>query len=275
MLYIENLEKKYKQKKVLREVTLSADTSLIIGLIGDNGSGKTTLLKLIAGFIKDYTGTIRKESSCVSSIEYPTFFENLTVAENLLVLSQLQNKKSGIEEILQEVSLWEQRDKKFKDLSLGMKQKLAVARMLLSDSQIFLLDEPFNGLDVHAKKMLKELILSLKKKNKLIIVSSHILEELGEISDIVWFLKDGKVKNIIDLDSRYRIYKVKIQHVDIEKLKDFDYRIIKQSEAYTTIQIQIVKQDVVGVLKELLAHNVDVIEYVDITNKLENYMLEE
>lgn len=275
MLYIENLVKKYGQKRVLNNVTLKVDQALIIGLIGDNGSGKTTLLKTIAGLITDYSGVIRKSSSCVSSIEYPIFFENLTVEQNLIVLSKFQDKIHKIEDILCEVGLLEHKGKKFKDLSLGMKQKLTVARMLMSDSRIFLLDEPFNGLDVHAKKKLKEIILNLKLKNKLVIVSSHILSELGEISDIVWFLKDGKVKNIINLDSTTRKYKVKLNTRDIAQLLDYDYEVIYEDNLFTTIQMSVSTKEVTNVLKELLVRNVEVVEYVDVTSKLENYMMED
>ena len=182
---ISNLRKMYGKQIILNNISVEASKGQIIGLVGNNGSGKTTLLKCISNLIVDYQGEIELDGKLAFSIESPTFYDDLTVFTNLTLFSELAgSQKVSIEEALQQVKLKDAKNKKFKQLSLGMKQKLSIARILLDNSDIILLDEPFNGLDILTKEQLKELMIMLRSRGKLLIVSSHILEELGEMKVI-------------------------------------------------------------------------------------------
>lgn len=168
MITIQNLVKKYHNKKILNNVNLSINSPAIIGIIGGNGAGKTTLLKCISQLITDYSGTIHLQDRVTFSIEYPAFFENVSLKDNLEILEQLISNRSDVttKEALHYVGLDGHENKKFKELSLGMKQKLVIARMMLSNDTIYLMDEPFNGLDIHSSNDLKNLIQSLRDKGR-------------------------------------------------------------------------------------------------------------
>ena len=219
-----NLRKIYGKQIILNNISVEASKGQIIGLVGNNGSGKTTLLKCISNLIVDYQGEIELDGKLAFSIESPTFYDDLTVFTNLKLFSELAgSKKVNIEEVLNQVKLKDAKNKKFKQLSLGMKQKLSIARILLDNADIILLDEPFNGLDILTKEQLKELMIMLRSKGKLLIVSSHILEELGEISEreiskvllismmIIEFIKSWFLKILL----YERCFKKIIMHVGV------------------------------------------------------------
>jgi len=287
LLVIKQFSKMYKQNVVINDLNASVSKPMIIGLIGDNGAGKTTLLKCIAKFIKKYDGTIETAASITSSIETPAFFENLTVAQNLKFIEKLMNRssKKSIEQALTYVGLNNHANKKFRELSLGMKQKLVIARMMLSDSDIFLLDEPFNGLDVTAKKELLKILKRLKKDDKMLIVSSHILDELSEVSDIVWYLKDGKLIQNIDLHTTARKYNILVksklnnQSITDKELTQIglelgvNLRIVSKTEKVILLKTTIFKDDICSKLNGLINKKIEVIEYYDVTNKLDDYMI--
>lgn len=208
---ISHLKKSYGGKVVLDDISLESSAGQIIALVGNNGSGKTTLMKCIANLIVDYQGNIELDGSLSFAIENPSFYDEFSVQDNLRVFAALMGRKDfNCDKLLHQVSLDEAKNKKFKQLSLGMKQKLNIARILLSNSEIILLDEPFNGLDVLTIKQLKDTILSLRSQGKSLVISSHILDELGEIADIVWYLKKGKIQKIVNFNDNLRIYNVKI-----------------------------------------------------------------
>ena len=188
---ISNLRKMYGKQIVLNNISVEASKGQIIGLVGNNGSGKTTLLKCISNLIVDYQGEIELDGKLAFSIESPTFYDDLTVFTNLTLFSELAgSQKVSIEEALQQVKLKDAKNKKFKQLSLGMKQKLSIARILLDNSDIILLDEPFNGLDILTKEQLKELMIMLRSRGKLLVISKALLISMMTIGFIKsWFLK--------------------------------------------------------------------------------------
>lgn len=275
---ISHLRKSYGKQIVLDDISIETAPGQIIGLVGNNGSGKTTLMKCMANLIVDYQGMITSDSSIAFMIENPSFYDGLSVQDNLRVFTALGGKgKADYTSVLKQVGLLEARDKKFKQLSLGMKQKLSIARMLLSESNIILLDEPFNGLDTLTKEHIKELIIMLRSQGKCVIVSSHILEELGEIADVIWYLRKGKIQKVFNLQDTYRIYRLVVKRVaDVQKVVPSVYKILgcKHSENTLTIRVQIPSEDISLFLKLLIEQGVEVLEYYDSTNDIKELILE-
>lgn len=200
---IKNLEKSYKGKKVLQNISLSIPTQTCYSLLGINGAGKSTLMKIMTGIVVRYQGEIYFKDQLItrsdlhhigSLIEGPAFYGNLTAFENLkLVCLQEQLNQLLISPTLEQVGLSITNRDKVKNYSLGMKQRLGIAMALLKNPDLLVLDEPFNGLDPYGveeiKRFLKELILN----GKTVIISSHILAELENITDKVGIIHQGKI----------------------------------------------------------------------------------
>lgn len=228
---IKNIEKKIKEKYILRGINLNFEGGDIVGVIGDNGSGKTTLMKIIGNIDRETAGEIllnnedmkvalvRLDIHIGILIESPALYNNITGEENLYVkYATSRNKhinKRKVKNIMKEVGLNSISDKKVKTYSLGMKQKLAIAVALVDNPQILVLDEPHNGLDPKGVKIIKEILKKRSNENTIIIISSHLLDEVYDICNKFILLDNGKVKvEIIKED----LIKNKIS------LKDFYYK---------------------------------------------------
>jgi len=135
-------------------------------------------------------------------IETPKFYENLTGRKNLQVIAELYGKKakSRVDEVLEIVEMKDAGDKKVKEYSMGMKQRLGIARAFLNDPQLIILDEPTNGLDPYGMKSIRELIIKLTKKyNKTFIVSTHLLNEVELMCNKVGIIHNGSLIEEIDM----------------------------------------------------------------------------
>lgn len=207
MITVSNISKSFKNNEVLKNVNMQLKEGNIYGLNGRNGTGKSVLLKIICGLYNPSKGEVlfdgknyNKNNLYIPNmralIEKPNFFPELTGLENLILLSKIQNKitLSDIEKTLKEVNLYEERNKKFSEYSLGMKQKLGIAQVLMEDPNIIILDEPFNGIEKSSVDKIINLLLEEKKKGKLIIVSTHIKEDLIRLSDKIYNFDNGEVK---------------------------------------------------------------------------------
>ena len=203
---IKKVSKKFKDIEVLKNVSMTLELGHIYGFTGHNGSGKTVLLKLICAFLEPTTGEILfdgknviKENSFPPStralIEKPNFLSDLTGYENLELLARIQNiiGEKEIEDTLKKVGLEEDKDKLYYKYSLGMKQKLGIAQVLMEDPQILILDEPFNGLDDESAKNIRQILLEEKKKGKLIILATHLKEDIELLCDELYKFDDGVV----------------------------------------------------------------------------------
>ena len=204
---VENLSKSFKKNIVLKDVNLLMTSGKIYGLSGRNGSGKSVLLKLICGLYKPTSGKVLFDGIEYNSndvyvpnlralIEKPSFFPNLSGFENLKLLANIQHKifDDEINNALKVVNLYEEKDKKYSEYSLGMKQKLGIAQVIMENPQIMILDEPFNGIENDTVKKISKYLLQEKKKDKLIIVSTHIKEDLDNLSDEIYSFDTGTVK---------------------------------------------------------------------------------
>lgn len=198
---LENVSKSFGKIKVLTDVNIKFSSGKIYGLYGKNGSGKSVLLKIISG-LYSHEGKVlyddveyEKLSSLPflrGQIETPSFFPNLTGLENLRLLAKIQNRISD-QEILKSldiVNLLNEKDKKYSEYSLGMKQKLGIAQAIMENPDIIILDEPFNGIENATVKKLIEYFKSIKK-DKIIIVSTHIIDDLKNLSDKIYYLDGG------------------------------------------------------------------------------------
>lgn len=205
---VKDVTKKLDKELVLNDVSLSLDSGKIYGLVGRNGSGKSMLLKTICGFVKPDKGYVKVGGEDIyknntfpkktaALIERPNYLPDLTGYENLKMLASI-NKVIGDKEILntlEKVNLLEEKDKKFKKYSLGMKQKLGIAQVLMENPDIMIFDEPFNGLEEESVKKIRKLLLDEKKKGKLIIIATHIKEDINELCDIIYRVDNGKIIN--------------------------------------------------------------------------------
>lgn len=206
---IKKVSKKFKDIEVLKNVSMTLESGHIYGFTGHNGSGKTVLLKLICAFLEPTTGEILfdgknviKENSFPPStralIEKPNFLSDLTGYENLELLARIQNiiGEKEIEDTLKKVGLEEDKEKLYYKYSLGMKQKLGIAQVLMEDPEILILDEPFNGLDENSIKNIRKILLKEKEKGKLIILATHDKEDIKVLCDEIYKFNDGTVKKV-------------------------------------------------------------------------------
>jgi len=203
---VENVSKKFKNNVVLSNVNILFEDNMIYGLSGCNGSGKSVLLKIMCGLYKPSTGEVLYDNinynknnmfvpNTCALIEKPSFFPDLTGFENLKILAKIQNKINDTDIInaLETVNLIDEKDKKFSEYSLGMKQKLGIAQVIMENPKIMILDEPFNGIEEKSVKKISKFLISEKKKGKIIIISSHIKDDLKQLSDIIYYFESGKV----------------------------------------------------------------------------------
>lgn len=206
-LEIKELSKKFGENIVLDNVNLSFEGGNIYGFIGRNGSGKSVFLKIICGFYppsngsillngKDYTLENEFPENTRALIEKPKFLPDLTGYENLELLASVQDKigKTEIEDILDKLNLTKEKNKKYSKYSLGTKQKLGIAQVLMENPDLIILDEPFNGVENETAKKIRNLLLEEKAKGKIILIASHIKEDITSLADVVYEVDGGKIK---------------------------------------------------------------------------------
>ncbi|EKS4345669.1 ATP-binding cassette domain-containing protein [Clostridium sporogenes] len=209
-----NLSKRYKKDFAVNNLNISIKRGDIYGFIGENGAGKTTFIRMITGLVYptsgeiklfskeegDELGNVRKRIGAL--IERPAFYPYMTAYENLEAFRIEKGipGKECIDKTLNSVGLYEDKNKKLKNFSLGMKQKLALAIALLGDPEFLILDEPINGLDPMGIKEVRELLKKLnKEKNITMLISSHILGELYQLATCYGIIHKGKLMEQITL----------------------------------------------------------------------------
>jgi bacitracin transport system ATP-binding protein len=215
-----NLTKIYGNQKSVDHVNMTVNQGEIYGFLGRNGAGKTTTIRMLVGLIKPSHGQIeifgenlfthQKEilRRIGSIVEVPGFYENLTSRENLLINAKIMgiHKKNAIEETLELVGLQDETKKLVGKYSLGMKQRLGIARALLHYPELLILDEPTNGLDPIGIKEMRRLIKALVQERKItIFISSHILSEIEQLADCVGIIHEGKLLEEIAFDNLRKI----------------------------------------------------------------------
>ncbi len=205
MIELKNVSKILDHQTVLSNVNLVLKSGNIYGFVGRNGSGKSMLFRAISGLILPTEGTIIIDGKDLKTninvneigvmIEKPKFLYNLSGFENLQMLAAI-NKKVDDEhliEILKKLHLEDVKDKKYGKYSLGMKQKLGIAQAIMENQKIIILDEPFNGLDDSSVDSLRKLLLELKDEGKLVLIATHLKEDIELLCDEVFRMDAGKI----------------------------------------------------------------------------------
>lgn len=212
--------KYYGEQNALNDCTLTIPKGQIYGISGPNGAGKTTMLKLLTGLLIPDAGSIHifgedllnNRNSLLSQIgsliETPLFYEHLSARENLEIhLSYMNTRGFEVENALQMVGLPSVNEKAVSNYSLGMRQRLGIARAFIHRPKLLILDEPVNGLDPSGVKEMRELFLSLvAKENMTIVLSSHILNEIEQIANKICIIEHGQIlceSNIKDIKETY------------------------------------------------------------------------
>ena len=209
MLEIINGYKKYKSLEVLSDINLKFKDGKMYAIIGANGSGKSLILKALSGYNKLTSGKvlqdgneIRKNNNYIEDagiiIENPVMVNEYTITENLEYLKKMSenSKEIDLEKWYKYFEIEEYKEKRFSELSLGTKQKVALIQVFMHNPKNILLDEPFNALDKKAVVKVKELLLEEKKKGKLIVIVTHINDEILEECDEVIEMENGNVSKI-------------------------------------------------------------------------------
>ncbi len=205
-----NLTKSYGSFTALSDLNLKIEGSKCVGFLGPNGAGKTTTLKLFTDMIRPTKGralingiSVHEKkrlalAHCGSLIESPEIYPSFTPVEALSMIADIRGvprsaKAKRIEEALTEVKMDDWKDKKVGKFSKGMKQRINIASALLSEPQILLLDEPTTGLDPRGMAEVRDIVRSLKKRSRLIFMSSHLLPEVSDVCDEVAMIDHGKL----------------------------------------------------------------------------------
>lgn len=212
MLSVNNVTKKYGKVIANENISLQIADGQIAVLLGPNGAGKSTIIKSIIGFLK-YQGSVTVDGLLNKSIEakrimgyipeIPSLYPDLTVDEHLEFVARaykLDNYKDYKEELLRRFELDDKKKKFGDELSKGMQQKLSICCGLLPKPKLILFDEPMIGLDPHAIKELKSLLLELKQQGASVLVSTHMIDSIEELWDTTYIMMKGRVAAVVERD---------------------------------------------------------------------------
>ena len=206
ILETNHLSKQSGNSYRVNDLSMAVPENCVYGFLGPNGAGKSTTLKMILGLIHPSQGSIKLFGTVMNSanrlsilrqtgslIENPGGYGHLTGLENMQIIQKLKGvNEAEISSALKTVRLYDQRDKKLSNYSLGMKQRLGIAMAILGNPKLLILDEPTNGLDPAGIQEMRQLICSLpKERNMTVIISSHLLSEIEQMADQVGIIHHG------------------------------------------------------------------------------------
>ena len=300
MLEIKNIVKSYGRHKALSNLCLKIPAGALYGLVGPNGAGKTTAMKIISGIIYPDSGNIffnninifEDRKALKEIVGYVPdvlgIYDDMTVFEYMLFFAAaygftgyVARKKSEI--LLEQVGMTEKKDFYLNELSSGMQQKLCVARALIHDPELIIMDEPASGLDPRARYELKELLQELNAGGKTVILSSHILSEVSEICTDIGIIDGGKmvisgsVEDILEKVEGANPIKVKVlnnESLALEILKNNEnVRILSVDNGYFMVYFEGKKIDEAKLLEELVKNNVLVSEFIREPGSLESFFI--
>ncbi|MGN0552307.1 MAG: ATP-binding cassette domain-containing protein [Oscillospiraceae bacterium] len=231
---IKGLTKNFGGKQALKGLDMTVPVGAIYGFIGENGSGKSTTEKLICGLLVPSGGTIKLFGRDYTDedvrakvgvlIEAPGCFPNLTVWNNMKLQAanlSIKNPDAEIQKVLKMVRMEGAAGNKYKNCSLGMKQRIGIAMALLGNPTLLVLDEPINGLDADGMRIMREVLVDLTKSGCTIVISSHILGELEKIATHYGIVRGGKMikeMTAAELDAGCRTY-VAVRVKDMNRAK--------------------------------------------------------
>lgn len=213
----EGLTKLYRNGRGVKDLNLTVQKGEVFGLLGPNGSGKTTTFKILAGLLRQNSGNFEifggaehksARAKMGVMIENPALYPYMTAYEMLEAVSVLYEKirPDQITKALDDVGLSEYADEKIKAFSLGMKQRLALALALLHRPELYILDEPTNGLDIIGTAEIRRIIKGEAERGKTILISSHIANEMELICSKIGLISDGQLIRVEYIDDVLRDY---------------------------------------------------------------------
>lgn len=288
------LSKYYKKTKVVEDVNLHVKKKDIYGFIGKNGAGKTTTIRMLLNLIEPTEGSVELFGEEVNHkniykhlrnigaiIETPGFYQNLTGAENLDIHRRMMDitDKGSIEEAMRIVGLQDNKNKKVGQYSLGMKQRLGIARALLHQPDLLILDEPTNGLDPQGVVEIRDLIVKIAEQGKTIMISSHILAEVEKMVTKIGILHKGKLVEEIDKEefdqkcSQSVFYKVDEPQKAMAMIKEY---LGTQEVVFESGYISFPTMGIpnIGKLnKRLIDNGINVLESKIVKSSLEDYFM--
>ena len=267
-----DLTKIYSGRAAVDHVNIHVPDGSIYGFVGENGSGKTTIIRLLMGLIRPNAGEyslydvnfknkdIYKIRANVSAIvEAPSLVPSMNAYQNIKYACMyygIQATDEFIEKILSDVGLHDLGRKKVKDFSLGMRQRMGIAILLLNNPKLMLLDEPMNGLDPSGVAELRDLIISLNQKGITFLISSHILSELEKVATHWGFISQGKlIKEISSEDLALECKKsIEVSHHDLDALesalKKIGIKEYKRNPNFIRVYDEILPLDLLSNLKK-------------------------
>lgn len=294
ILQTSHLSKTIDGKQLVTDVNIHVKKGEVYGFLGPNGAGKTTVMKMLTNLWKPTSGTValfgkalEKNSYEVlkrmgSIIEFPTFYDHMSGKDNLQLHCEYMGyyNKGSVEEALQMLGLSDAADKPAGSYSLGMKQRLGIARAILCKPELVILDEPTNGLDPAGMKQIRDLFRMLcTEYGMTLMISSHLLPEIESIADTVGVIHHGKMmkeismKEIAETNTAYIELAVedtkKAAYVLAEKMQLSNFKIVNDSG------IRIYEQGVTTqkISRELMANDVEIASISQHTENLEDYFL--
>lgn len=294
ILQTSHLSKTIDGKQLVTDVNIHVKKGEVYGFLGPNGAGKTTVMKMLTNLWKPTSGTValfgkalEKTSYEVlkrmgSIIEFPTFYDHMSGKDNLQLHCEYMGyyNKGSVEEALQMLGLSDAADRPAGSYSLGMKQRLGIARAILCKPELVILDEPTNGLDPAGMKQIRDLFRMLCiEYGMTLMISSHLLPEIESIADTVGVIHHGKMmkeismKEIAETNTAYIELAVedtkKAAYVLAEKMQLSNFKIVNDSG------IRIYEQGVTTqkISRELMANDVEIASISQHTENLEDYFL--
>lgn len=303
MIEIKNLTKKYGKFTALDTLNLNIDRGSVFGFVGQNGAGKSTTFSILATLLAPTSGdatidgfsVIRQSNDVRKRIGYmPDFFgvyDQLKASEYLDFYGAsygipLKDRIKLIPQLLELVNLSDKRDSYVDLLSRGMKQRLCLARAIIHDPEVLILDEPASGLDPRARVEMKEIIRELRSMGKTILISSHILPELAEMCDSLGIIEKGRllasghVSEIQKQIQGEKLITVKVLN-DLEKAITFfeddpNVSSIERDVEKRTVQFVFMgtEQDQLQMLRNALASGIEIISFQEHESNLEDVFME-
>lgn len=294
ILQTDHLGKTIDGKELVANVNIHIKKGEIYGFLGPNGAGKTTVMKMLTNLWKPTTGTVelfgsilRKDSYEVlkrmgSIIEFPTFYDHLSGRENLKLHCEYMGYycKGSVEEILKMLDLAEAADRPAKSYSLGMRQRLGIARAILCKPELLILDEPVNGLDPAGMKKIRDLFRMLcTEYGMTLMISSHLLPEIESIADTVGVISRGKLvkeismKEITEMNTAYVEVTVedtnKAVYVLADKLGAGNFKVVDDGK----VRIYVSGITTRDIAEELASNGAGLITVSRHAERLEDYFL--
>jgi heme ABC exporter ATP-binding subunit CcmA len=205
LLELTGIKKQYHAKTALDGIDLCLGEGDFLTILGPNGAGKTTLLKIMSGIMSPSEGSVKygnrssPESDIRKEVSYlghkNSLYNALSVLENLEFVSRLfshRNGRSRVEDVLKDSGLWERRNDPVSELSQGMKRRLAIIKGVITEPKVFIMDEPFTGLDLRWRKRITSSIRKFREQGRSLVLTTHLVEEGYELADNIVFLHRGK-----------------------------------------------------------------------------------